>query len=140
MHNTERDKDFKKQTRPATTLHFHGSLENVTQQTFKYGPLEQAMLWDCLIQKNIKSREVDKHPMCFLQDAYFCFHVLRELQNGVNPCPGIWVVLEVCEDFLSNSLLKENRKVWKNIIRDILPDTPTTTILKLSQKFTWKKR
>lgn len=43
------------------------------------------------------------------EDAYFSFHVLGELQDGVHPGPGIWVVLQVCEDFLSNSLLQNNR-------------------------------
>lgn len=62
------------------------------------------------------------------EEAYFSFHVLRELQNGVNPCPGIWVVLEVCEDFLSNSLLQNRQDLIKkdNLIY-ILPDPTRST-------------
>ncbi len=37
--------------------------------------------------------------------TYFGLHVLRELQYGVHSGPGIWVVLQVGENFLCQSLL-----------------------------------
>lgn len=67
------------------------------------------------------------------EEAYFSFHVLRELQNGVNPCPGIWVVLEVCEDFLSNSLLQNRQYLIRKTTSCIFCLTPPA-VLKLNQK------
>lgn len=41
--------------------------------------------------------------------TYFCLHVLWELQYGVHSGPGIWVVLQVGENFLCKPLLKKRK-------------------------------
>lgn len=68
--------------------------------------------------------------------TYFGFHVLRELQDGVHPRPGVRMVLEVGKNFLGHPLLWRNTPLLTNTCRSAgtchitsatLPPTTTTT-------------